>query len=483
MAGECRVFYSWQSDLLNATNRGFIQTALEKAAKTIRNDDSIEVEPVIDRDTSGVPGAPDIGTTIFSKIEQASVFVCDVSIINKALGTRPCPNPNVLIELGYAIKALGSARIIMVLNSAFGGPELLPFDLRTKRVLAYHMPEQSDRADARRKLETVLTDALRLILTDVSLQPETTSPALSIAQQAREAIQTSQPNQKSLTRQFMKWLVGELDQLNPKQPGQPMSDDALVEAIEKSVSLTCEFAKICEVVAVSGNSDAAFELYRGFEEILNRYDRPRDFTGSFWRTDYDFYKFIGHQMFVILFSLFIKEEKWDLIADFLNEGIYISDLTDHESGFTHFTFVSQVVELLDYRKQRLKLDRISVHADLLNQLHTETDLANLVPMQQFMDADSFLFFRADLQGEKPSDWSNYWMAWSTLYLNQPPRYLLKAYRKKYALNLLNPLGLSDLETFRKRLSERLPNILNLFRQSAWIRAPFRNFVPSNVGTQ
>ena len=78
------IFYSWQHDLPNATNRGFIQTALEAATKTIREDDSIHVEPVVDRDTAGVPGSPDIASTILAKIDQAQVFVCDVSIINNA---------------------------------------------------------------------------------------------------------------------------------------------------------------------------------------------------------------------------------------------------------------------------------------------------------------------------------------------------------------------------------------------------------------
>ncbi|MDY6781140.1 MAG: hypothetical protein SW833_01055 [Cyanobacteriota bacterium] len=61
----CKVFYSWQSDLPNSTNRGFIEKALENAVKLIHNDESIEVEPVIDRDTVGVPGSPDIANTIF----------------------------------------------------------------------------------------------------------------------------------------------------------------------------------------------------------------------------------------------------------------------------------------------------------------------------------------------------------------------------------------------------------------------------------
>jgi len=158
-----RVFYSWQSDLPNATNRGLIEKALEDAAQSIREDGSISIEPVIDRDTAGVPGSPDIASTILEKIERADVFVCDVSIVNKN-AVRPTPNPNVLIELGYALKALGPNRIIMVLNSAFGGPELLPFDLRMRRVIPYEMEEDvSERAPVRRRLQLTLVEGLRTI--------------------------------------------------------------------------------------------------------------------------------------------------------------------------------------------------------------------------------------------------------------------------------------------------------------------------------
>lgn len=166
------IFYSWQSDLPNATNRGFIQKALENAARAIRKDGSIHVEPVVDRDTLGIPGAPDIASTILAKIDQAEVFVCDVSIISQGINSRPTPNPNVLIELGYAMKALGSERIIMVMNLAFGEPELLPFDLRMRRMISYHMPKKSeDRATERKKLERNLELGLRTIFTEVDRQP------------------------------------------------------------------------------------------------------------------------------------------------------------------------------------------------------------------------------------------------------------------------------------------------------------------------
>lgn len=167
---EYRIFYSWQSDLPNSTNRSFIEKALENAAKAIRADDSIRVEPVIDRDTAGVPGAPDIATTIFTKIDQAQVFACDVSIINQGEKSRKTPNPNVLIELGYAIKTLGPERILMIMNTAFGPPEILPFDLSKKRAVTYRMPKEcKDRATERKKLESQLDIALRTTLTKINI--------------------------------------------------------------------------------------------------------------------------------------------------------------------------------------------------------------------------------------------------------------------------------------------------------------------------
>ncbi|MDK2593523.1 hypothetical protein [Pseudoalteromonas obscura] len=159
-----KVFYSWQSDSPGNTNRNLISSALEKAISELKNDESVEVQPVIDRDTLGIAGSPDISQSIFSKIDSASAFVCDVSIIDSD-AKKPSPNPNVLIELGYAIKVLGWNRIIMIMNIEYGQPESLPFDLRSKRVLTYSVASDAqEKAPARNSLKKTLVVALKLIL-------------------------------------------------------------------------------------------------------------------------------------------------------------------------------------------------------------------------------------------------------------------------------------------------------------------------------
>lgn len=100
------IFYSWQSNLPNKTNRSFIQKCLESAANEINREMVIESRLKIDADTSGAPGSPDIIHTILNKIDSSAIFIADVSLVGKE------PNPNVMFELGYAMKAqIGRAHV------------------------------------------------------------------------------------------------------------------------------------------------------------------------------------------------------------------------------------------------------------------------------------------------------------------------------------------------------------------------------------
>lgn len=159
------IFYSWQSDLPNNTNRGLIERALQKAIDSIKADAETVLEPCLERDTAGVPGTPDIASTIFRKIDECQVFVGDVSIINANSPDRKMPNPNVLLELGYAAKSVTWDNVICVFNTAFGDVGDLPFDLRLRRMCTYAVTaEQAVKADERDRLAAKLKEALTPVL-------------------------------------------------------------------------------------------------------------------------------------------------------------------------------------------------------------------------------------------------------------------------------------------------------------------------------
>jgi hypothetical protein len=175
------VFYAWQSDV--KPNRGFIAHALDDAIVMLQRDLGIE-EPVrLDHDTKGEAGCPDIAATIFSKIDRCAAFVADVTPVG-TIGDQATPNPNVLVELGYALRAVGTQRVILVHNVALGTPDLLPFDLRGKRVTTFHAVPNTDNKKARAQLASRFCELIKLALENAtSSAPSTTdSPDAAIKQ-------------------------------------------------------------------------------------------------------------------------------------------------------------------------------------------------------------------------------------------------------------------------------------------------------------
>ena len=135
---KINIFYSWQSDLKEETNKIAIRQFIKEAIKRIKqNDDDIEI--IIDEDARGNPGSKHIAEELMKKIRNSDIFIADVSIINGDGGeVRKTPNPNVLYELGFASSRLGWDRILLIFNDGCGcNVEDLPFDIYGHKVMKY----------------------------------------------------------------------------------------------------------------------------------------------------------------------------------------------------------------------------------------------------------------------------------------------------------------------------------------------------------
>ncbi|MGT2481776.1 hypothetical protein ACU4GR_29680 [Methylobacterium oryzae CBMB20] len=175
------IFFSWQADTATRVGRNLIERALEKALGRIGADTDVEEavrELEIDRDTKGVAGSPPIVDTIFKKIDAAAVFLPDLTFVGQRLDGRPTPNPNVLIEYGWALKSLSHGRVVPVMNTAFGEPtaENMPFDMRHLRnPILYRCAEdasEEERRQARERLAKELESRIRAVLTSPDLRRE-----------------------------------------------------------------------------------------------------------------------------------------------------------------------------------------------------------------------------------------------------------------------------------------------------------------------
>ena len=178
-----KVFWSWQSDTPGKTGRFFVRDCLLEAINRIKRSDEL-VEPTeretrdalhLDSDRQGVAGSPDLADLILKKIDESEVLVADVTPVSRIAGKRLADgarsppkrnmNPNVAIELGYALKSRGTEKVLMVLNEHYGKRQHLPFDLAHKAgPLLYNLKPDAIKEEIeleKQKLVEQLTNALR----------------------------------------------------------------------------------------------------------------------------------------------------------------------------------------------------------------------------------------------------------------------------------------------------------------------------------
>ena len=146
------IFFSWQNNLDKKTHRNYIEKCIKKTIKSLNKEDSLSIYCNYDRDTLGIMGTPDITFSIFNKIDNCSLFIADIS--NVGTSTAFTPNPNVLIELGYAIHSVGWNKVICLFDINTGSIEQLPFDIRQRRIIAYNPNLENED----KKLSSIIRD-------------------------------------------------------------------------------------------------------------------------------------------------------------------------------------------------------------------------------------------------------------------------------------------------------------------------------------
>jgi len=137
-------FFAWQLDTPPEQNKTFIWNALSAATSSAASSAVPEESPRPESDTGGVAGSPNIVDTIFKRIRDCAFFIADLTFTAKTESGKLVPNPNVLIELGYAARSIGWERTILVLNQAYGKEKHLPFDILQHRwPIEYKMSERT----------------------------------------------------------------------------------------------------------------------------------------------------------------------------------------------------------------------------------------------------------------------------------------------------------------------------------------------------
>lgn len=152
MKDSFRIFYSWQNDT-PCDNRGYIRKCIQKSIEKLEK--QLKCQIIIDSDSRDEDGEHSIDVTIMNKIAKCDFFICDVTPVAvlrpKEDVIKYIPNPNVMLELGYAINAVGRERCILVWNTKQGSQQNAPFDIRNHITKGFEYSEDMTKDEIKEK--------------------------------------------------------------------------------------------------------------------------------------------------------------------------------------------------------------------------------------------------------------------------------------------------------------------------------------------
>ncbi len=160
------VFYSWQADTPDKIGKSFIRSAIDEAVNMLSEEMELDEaeRPNVDQDTQGVMGSPPIAETIFEKIKNSEVIIVDVTLVGETPSGKCLINSNVSYELGFAHGHHGDHVLLSVMNTHYGPPDNLPFDLKHRRwPVRFELSPESDK-EQRNKVKAKLVKELSAIL-------------------------------------------------------------------------------------------------------------------------------------------------------------------------------------------------------------------------------------------------------------------------------------------------------------------------------
>ena len=101
------LFWSWQSDTRANCNRTLIRRAIDAAVSNVAQNDPLICDYEVHEGVVNESGTPMITDVILSRIRECNVFVGDLTLVGQIGENKLTPNPNVLLEMGYAASQIG----------------------------------------------------------------------------------------------------------------------------------------------------------------------------------------------------------------------------------------------------------------------------------------------------------------------------------------------------------------------------------------
>jgi hypothetical protein len=217
-----------------------------------------------------------------------------------------------------------------------------------------------------------------------------------------ESIKSNKPYSGGAFEEYCNVFASNLERFR-LQKADGEYDDAIVKSIEEFLPFRNEAIQLFMTIAqYSPTQEFTQTTHRFFENLLPYMRRPPHI--SHWNeSDFDNYKFVIHELFLYVLAIFVKYERFEQANYLMTQQYYLPGNSEYgKNEMLSFIAFREHIKSLEYRNQRLKLNRLSVRADMLEQRSKTSG----IDFRYLMQADFVLFMRADREDE--DSFSRWW---------------------------------------------------------------------------
>jgi hypothetical protein len=159
-------------------------------------------------------------------------------------------------------------------------------------------PDATDKATERRRLASILKAAIKAAIDSIPQAP----PAPTDIDAAITAIEAGAPNRAPATRRAMTSITRELEALAPPLFRDGATTQQYLAAIETTIPTVASFTRLAHAVAVMNDAETARAIHRALIPTLEHYENPRGWSGTYKEADFDYWRFLGHELLVTLIA-------------------------------------------------------------------------------------------------------------------------------------------------------------------------------------
>jgi hypothetical protein len=211
-------------------------------------------------------------------------------------------------------------------------------------------------------------------------------------------------------------------------------------------------------------------IHRLFERLAPFLQRPE--TVNIWReSDFDNYRFIVWELYLYAVAIFIQAERFSAASVLINTKFFIEGGSNRNEKMHSFGILHQSLESFEHRNGRLKLNRVSLRAYIIER----RSHASGVKFTHLMQADFILFLRDAQICLTTSDYQNWWP--DTLVFSSrvsgPFEIFARAESKKYFDQMKILFGIDQKTDFE--------SLFTAFQESR-LHVPHNNFSGVNAGS-